>query len=84
MKCKILAILLISHVLVFASCGNKENPVKPVIKDEAIQIDKHPETKNIEAADAVGYNGTAIRKKVDGMLDKTEENNKKLEELQGK
>jgi hypothetical protein len=83
-KTKILTYLLISFVLVFSGCGNNEKPVKPVGIEESVKVDKHPETKNIEAADGAGYNGTAIRKKVDGLIDKTEENNKKLEELQDK
>ena len=84
LKTKILTYLLISFVLAFSGCGNKEKPVMPVGIEEAVKVDKHPETKSIEAADGAGYNGTAIRKKVDGLLDKTEENSKKLEALQDK
>lgn len=38
-----------------------------------------PETRNIEAADAMGYNGKAIRKKVDGALDANDAHNAELE-----
>lgn len=40
------------------------------------------ETKTLEGASAVGYNGTAIRKKVDISLDKNDSHNQELDKAQ--
>lgn len=37
------------------------------------------ETVNIQALDAVGYNGTAVRKTVDKVLDTNDQRNQELE-----
>ena len=63
-------ISLILLVIVTAACS-KEPPPKP---DTG-----RPETRSLEAADAVGYNGQAIRKKVDGALDANDAHNAELE-----
>ena len=39
-----------------------------------------PETRSLEAASAVGYDGKAIRQKVDKGLDANDEYNRKLQE----
>lgn len=39
----------------------------------------HPETVNIQALDAVGYNGTAVRKTVDKVLDTNDRRQQELE-----
>jgi hypothetical protein len=39
------------------------------------------ETKSIEAADAMGYNGKEIRQKLDGALDANDAHNEKLEQM---
>ena len=81
-KTLFLPVVVIGSGMILFGCGSKEEPIKPVANEVPAKVDKHPETKKLEAADAAGYDGTAIRKKVDGMLDKTEENNKKLEDLE--
>ena len=40
------------------------------------------ETKKIEGASAVGYDGTAMRKNVDSALDKTDGHNQELDKAQ--
>ena len=38
-----------------------------------------PETVNVQALDAVGYSGTAVRKSVDKVLDRNDQRNQELE-----
>lgn len=42
----------------------QEEPPKPMISDTG-----RPETRSVEAANAVGYDGTAMRQKLDKSLD---------------
>lgn len=39
------------------------------------------ETVNVQALDAVGYNGTAVRKSVDKVLDMNDQRNQELEKV---
>ncbi len=49
--------------------GCTSSPQQPVVqKDQG-----RPETKKLEAATAVGYDGAAIRKNVDNTLNKTDD-----------
>lgn len=58
-------------LLLLSACSQEPPPVKP---DTG-----RPETRSLEAADAVGYNGKEIRKKVDGALDANDAHNAELE-----
>lgn len=40
-----------------------------------------PETVNVQALDAVGYNGTAVRKTVDKVLDTNDQRNQELKKV---
>ncbi|OGX34148.1 MAG: hypothetical protein A3I43_00705 [Omnitrophica WOR_2 bacterium RIFCSPLOWO2_02_FULL_50_19] len=40
-----------------------------------------PETVNVQALDAVGYSGTAVRKSVDKVLDMNDQRNQGLEKV---
>ena len=51
----------------------KEAPPKPIISDTG-----RPETRSVEAANAVGYNGTAMRKKLDKALDANDAEAKRM------
>jgi hypothetical protein len=62
-------------VLVLVACQKEPEPVKTVVSDTG-----RAETKNIEAADAMGYNGKEIRKKLDGALDANDAHNAQLEQ----
>lgn len=64
-------ISVLTMVLLLAACSKEPPPSKP---DTG-----RPETRSIEAADAVGYNGKEIRKKVDGALDANDAHNAELE-----
>ena len=63
---------LLAAVLVVAAC-TKESP--PTLKDDA----GRPETRSLEAADPMGYNGKAIRKQVDSALNANDAANAKLQ-----
>lgn len=79
-----LVLLLLGKILFLSGCGSNENTTKTETTKENTTVDKHPETKKLHAADAVGYDGTAIKNNVDKMLDKADESNKKAEELNEK
>lgn len=64
-------ISILTVILLLTACSKEPPPSKP---DTG-----RPETRSIEAADAVGYNGKAIRKKVDGALDANDAHNAELE-----
>ncbi len=55
-----------------AACSKPEPP-KPIISDTG-----RPETRSVEAANAVGYNGTAMRKKLDKALDANDAQTQKM------
>lgn len=67
-------------VLVLAGCSKEPPPPKPVMDSG------RPETRSLEAADAVGYNGKQVRQKVDAALDANDAHNadmaKQIEENQ--
>ncbi|GAC1373738.1 MAG: hypothetical protein NVS3B3_08390 [Aquirhabdus sp.] len=52
---------------------SKEEPRKPLISNTG-----RPETRSVEAANAVGYNGTAMRKKLDKALDANDAQTQKM------
>ena len=61
-------------VLFLTACQQQE-PVKTEVDTG------RPETRNIEAADAMGYNGKEVRKNVDGALDANDAHNAQLEQM---
>jgi hypothetical protein len=65
-------ISVLTVVVLLTACSQEPPPAKP---DTG-----RPETRNLEAADAVGYNGKEIRKKVDGALDANDAHNAELEQ----
>lgn len=63
--------ILMVFALALSACDAPEPPpAAPVAQAEAAG---RPETQSIQAADAVGYDGTAIRGKVDAALDQNEQ-----------
>lgn len=58
---------MIVCILSLSACGNAKQAEHT---SESNKVDEgRPETKSIQAAAAVGYDGTAIRAKVDTVLD---------------
>ena len=64
-----ISVILVASVM--AACSKEPPPPKP---DTG-----RPETRSLEAADAIGYNGEAVRTKVDGALDANDAHNAELE-----
>ncbi len=62
---KLLFLVMIAALLF--GCSKAEEP-RP-------KYEGRSESKGLQAADAVGYDGTAIRKGVDNMLNKTDQHN---------
>lgn len=65
-------------------CGDQEAPAKTAPQPAAAKPDPHPETTNLLAAEAVGYDGAALKSTVDRMLDEQQERQKQLEETKTK
>jgi hypothetical protein len=68
----ILTILGVVGCFGLVACS-KEAPPKPIISDTG-----RPETRSVEAANAVGYNGTAMRQKLDKALDANDAEAKRM------
>jgi uncharacterized lipoprotein len=66
-------IMLCTIVALLAGCSSSSQP-QSVEKDQG-----RAETKKLEAASAVGYDGKAIRKSVDNTLDKNDDHNRELD-----
>ncbi len=62
--------------LTAAGCGKQAQP-QP---QQPPAPPPRPETKAVEASSLVGYDGKAIRSKVDNVLNKNDERNKDLED----
>lgn len=62
--------VLILCILALCACSA---PAPPPAANTQTQDAGRPETKSIQAADAVGYDGTAIRGKVDTALDQNDQ-----------
>ena len=69
-------ILSMGVLVLLAACQPSE-PVKTMQEADT----GRPETKNLEAADAMGYNGKEVRKKVDGALNANDAHNAQLEQM---
>lgn len=77
MRLPLRCVLVITALAALTGCGDEPKapePTPPPAADTG-----RPETQKILAADAAGYDGQALRKSVDKMLDKRDEQNKALE-----
>jgi PBP1b-binding outer membrane lipoprotein LpoB len=72
MKKKNMQLMALMGTLFVAACS--EPPPPKTVIDTG-----RPETKSLEAADAIGYNGKAIRQKVDKGLDANDANNERMQ-----
>lgn len=73
-RIRISAIFGVIVVLGLAAC-TKQEPPKPMISDTG-----RPETRSVEAANAIGYNGTAMRQKLDKALDANDAQAQKMDQ----
>ena len=69
---------LIIMILFVLSCGS--GSPAPKAKDVP---QGRPETRVVEGASVVGYNGSMMRKKIDKTLDRNDERNKEIEKGAG-
>lgn len=58
-------LFMLMMAMLMSGCNPPEEP--------AARYEGRSETKKLQGADAVGYDGTAIRKSVDNTLDKTDQ-----------
>lgn len=54
---------------------SKPEPPKPIVSETG-----RPETRSVEAANAIGYNGTAMRQKLDKALDANDAQAQKMDQ----
>jgi hypothetical protein len=71
---------LLTVVLILTACGDDQAAQKPT---PTAPDQGRPETRKVLAADAVGYDGAAIRKSLDGMLQENDKRAKELDEARG-
>jgi hypothetical protein len=71
-RMRIFAIMSLMMGLGITACSKPEPP-KPIISDTG-----RPETRSVEAVNAIGYNGTAMRQKLDKALDANDAQTKKM------
>ena len=71
--------LIISIALFAAGCDYLKEA-----RNQDSQYKGRKETVNVQALDAVGYNGTAVRKSVDKILDQNDQRQKEIERMIGK
>jgi hypothetical protein len=64
--------ILIFFIALLAGCNSSQSPTRE-------KYQGREETKKLEGASAVGYDGTAIRKNVDSTLNKNDERNQNLD-----
>lgn len=64
--------IIMSCFLLLAACNNNQQPA-------ADRYQGRKETKQLEGASAAGYDGTAVRKSVDTLLDKNDDRKQELD-----
>ena len=68
-------IIMLCIIAVFAGCTSSNEPQS----GEKEKYQGRDETKKLEGASAVGYDGTAVRKGVDSTLNKNDDHNRDLD-----
>lgn len=67
-------IIIACLVALFAGCNSSQSPTPE-------KYQGRQETNKLKGASAVGYDGTAIRKNVDNTLNKNDEHNQNLDNV---
>ncbi len=66
-------IIMLCTIAFLAGCSSSSQPQR------GEKYQGREETKKLEGASAVGYDGTAVRKSVDGTLNKNDDHNQDLD-----
>jgi ABC-type Zn uptake system ZnuABC Zn-binding protein ZnuA len=74
--CRLLALVFTMFFILSCGSGSPAPKAKDLPQGRA-------ETKVVEGATAVGYNGSQMRKKIDKTLDQNDERNKEIEKAAG-
>ncbi len=78
------AMLLLLVAVCSSGCGNSVQPRKPEAAAPVSQADQLRQKARItEAASMVGYDGKAIRKNLDKIIDESEEAKRQLKQIDG-
>jgi len=70
---KVIIPVLTLSLMMLAACSDPPPP-------KTVNDTGRAETRSLEAADAMGYNGKAVRQKVDGALNANDAHNAELEQ----
>ena len=70
------AVISFATILLSSGCQKKTVATNP---DSQRNNELHENTKPLQAADLVGYNGTKLRKSVDKIIQNNDKHNKELE-----
>lgn len=76
--------LIIAMLIVTVGCDFSKLIPKETSKETSKEATGRKETKDIEAVGIVGYDGAAIRKDVEEVLDKAKERQKEVDKIMGK
>ena len=70
--------IVVSTILLLSACQKKTADTNPNSQSET---ELHENTKPLQAADLVGYDGTKLRKSVDGIKEVNDKHNQEIEKM---
>ncbi len=70
--------IIFSTILLLSACQKKIAATNP---NSQSKTELHENTKPLQAADLVGYDGTKLRKSVDGIKEVNDKHNQELEKM---
>ncbi len=70
--------IIVSTILLLSACQKKTAATNP---NSQSNTELHESTKPLQAADLVGYDGTKLRKSVDGIKEVNDKHNQELEKM---
>ena len=70
--------IIFSTILLSSGCQKKTAATNP---NSQSNTELHESTKSLQAADLVGYDGTKLRKSIDGIKEVNDKHNQELEKM---
>jgi len=70
--------IIFSTILFLSGCQKKTAPTNP---NSQSKTELHENTKSLQAADLVGYDGTKLRKSVDRIKEANDKRNQEMEKM---